>query len=146
MKNFQTVARVGEIPEGEGRAFEVGDRMIAVFNDAGVLRAMDDMCPHMGASLATGFLEDSIVACPWHAWRFDTRDGTWCDNRRLKIDVFEIRIVDNEIQVEVPEQPTNELGNNGSDDNQADNKLQSSECKPCAKTAEPKKESNPTDE
>ena len=92
MSEFFTVAKIGEIPQGEGRAFEVEDKIIAVFNDGGTYRAIDDMCPHMGASLAAGWLEDSAVACPWHGWRFDIRDGAWCENRRLKIDVYDVRV------------------------------------------------------
>lgn len=97
--DFITVANVGDIKEGTGKSFEVGDRIIAIFNDKGTYRAIDDMCPHMGASLATGCLSDSEVACPWHGWRFDVRDGTWCDNRSLKTDVFKVRVVGDEIQV-----------------------------------------------
>ena len=99
MSEFTTVAKVGDIPEGEGRAFECNEQMVAVFNDGGEYRAIDDMCPHMGASLAAGHLEDCVVTCPWHGWSFDTRDGTWCENRRLKIDVYHVRVVGDEIQV-----------------------------------------------
>lgn len=99
MTEFTTIARLGDIPEGEGRAFEFHDQLVAVFNDGGQYRAIDDMCPHMGASLASGHLEGCIVTCPWHAWSFDTRDGTWCDNRRLKIDVYQVRVVGEEIQI-----------------------------------------------
>ena len=48
---FITVARVGAIPEGEGASFQVGDRLVAVFNHDGRYLAIDDLCPHMGASL-----------------------------------------------------------------------------------------------
>ncbi len=101
MPEFVTVAKIGEIPTGEGRAFEVNQQMVAVFNQDGQYYAIDDMCPHMGASLAAGFFDstDCTVTCPWHAWRFDTRDGTWCDNRRLKVDTFRVRLVDDQIQV-----------------------------------------------
>jgi nitrite reductase (NADH) small subunit/3-phenylpropionate/trans-cinnamate dioxygenase ferredoxin subunit len=58
----------------------------------------------MGASLASGHLDDSAVSCPWHGWRFDVRDGSWCDNRRLKTDVFEVRVVGD--QIEVATEPT----------------------------------------
>ncbi len=108
MPEFFTVAKVGDIPEGEGRAFEFNDQMVAVFNDNGVYRAIDDMCPHMGASLASGHLEESVVTCPWHSWSFDTRDGTWCENRRLTIDVFAVRVVGDEIQIATVEKPDDE--------------------------------------
>ena len=100
MSEFVTIAKIGEIPEGSGRAFPVGDRLVAVFNlGGGEYHAIDDLCPHMGASLAEGFVEDKVVTCPWHAWRFRVTDGTWCDNPRIKTDAFEVRVVDDQIQV-----------------------------------------------
>ena len=102
MTEFTTVARVGEIAEGQGQAFAVNGRMVAVFNEGGKFWAIDDFCPHMGASLAGGYMDDGIVTCPWHAWRFCIHNGQWCDNPRIKIDSFETRVEGNEIQVRVP--------------------------------------------
>jgi nitrite reductase/ring-hydroxylating ferredoxin subunit len=100
MPDFVTVAKVGAIPEGTGAAFLVGDRLVAVFNlGGGRYCAINDVCPHMGASLAEGALEQDVVTCPWHAWRFRVSDGTWCDNTRIKTDTFEVRVVGDEIQV-----------------------------------------------
>ncbi len=105
MPDFVTVAKKGEIPEGEGRTFLVGDRLVAVFLQQGEYFAIDDLCPHMGASLGTGMLDhDGTVTCPWHAWRFCIRDGTWCDNPSLKIDAFEVRVKEDEIQVRMTSQ------------------------------------------
>ena len=106
MADFTTVAKVGEIPEGQGAAFAVHGRMVAVFLEQGEYRAIDDFCPHMGASLATGHLEQGVVTCPWHAWRFSVEDGAWCDNTRIKIDSFEVRVQGDEIQVRI--EPKNE--------------------------------------
>jgi nitrite reductase (NADH) small subunit/3-phenylpropionate/trans-cinnamate dioxygenase ferredoxin subunit len=98
---FVTVARVGEIPDGRGASYVVGEKVIGVFNDGGVYSAINDLCPHMGASLADGQLEDGVVACPWHGWRYRVSDGTWCDNKRIKTDSYEVRVVGDEIQVRV---------------------------------------------
>ena len=70
MAEFQQVCRVGEVPEGEGKTVTVGGKLIAVFRTGGEYHAIDDMCPHMGASLSGGYVENGIVTCPWHAWRF----------------------------------------------------------------------------
>lgn len=94
-----TVARVGDIVEGQGGSFAVGDRMVAVFNQGGDYFAIDDLCPHMGASLGAGEMTNGIVTCPWHAWRFRICDGTWCENTRLKIDSFDVRVQGDEVQV-----------------------------------------------
>lgn len=99
---FVTVAKVGAIPEGTGETFTVAGQLIAIFNEGGTYSAIDDLCPHMGASLAGGYIEDGIVSCPWHAWRFRLCDGTWCDNPTIKIKSFPVRISGDEIQVGVP--------------------------------------------
>jgi nitrite reductase/ring-hydroxylating ferredoxin subunit len=105
MADFETVANEGEIPPGEGRAFRVNGRMVAVFLLEDGYHAIADACPHMGASLASGYVEDGGVICPWHAWRFCIRDGTWLDSPKSKVraDCFEVRVVDGAIQVLVPD-------------------------------------------
>ena len=99
-EGFITVAKVGGIPEGEGASFQVGDRLVAVFHHKDGYAAIDDLCPHMGASLGAGYLDDEgTVTCPWHAWRFRVCDGKWADNPRLAVDTFEVRVLGDEIQV-----------------------------------------------
>jgi nitrite reductase (NADH) small subunit/3-phenylpropionate/trans-cinnamate dioxygenase ferredoxin subunit len=102
MSDFVTVAKVGDIAVGAGAAFAVNGRMVAVFNEGGRYFAIDDFCPHMGASLAGGYLEGGVVTCPWHAWRFCIHDGKWCDNPKVKVDNFEVRVEADAIQVRVP--------------------------------------------
>lgn len=101
MAEFHPVCRVGDVAEGEGTAVQVGNKVIALFCQQGQLHAIDDMCPHMGASLAGGHLENGVVTCPWHAWRFRITDGTWADNPRIKIGSYPVRVVDDEVQVAV---------------------------------------------
>lgn len=103
MQQFHAVARVHEIPEGEGRAFSICGRVVAVFNDRGAFRAIDDTCPHAGASLAQGTLVEGTVMCAWHGWRFHLCDGSWADYSKIKIRVYPVRVVGDEIQVEVPD-------------------------------------------
>jgi nitrite reductase/ring-hydroxylating ferredoxin subunit len=102
MSEFVTVAKVGAIAEGRGETFTVNGRLVAVFKSGNDYHAIDDLCPHMGASLGAGAVHKGIVTCPWHAWRFRVCDGVWCDNPKVKIDRFEVRIVGEEIQVSVP--------------------------------------------
>jgi nitrite reductase (NADH) small subunit len=101
MPEFHTVAKVGEIPEGAGRAFAVDGTVVAVFRVGGEYTAINDICPHMGASLAEGCVEGTAVTCSWHGWRFSVKDGTWLDNPRAKIGnpSYPVRVVEDEIQV-----------------------------------------------
>lgn len=97
--HFVNVARVGAIASGRGDTFEVAGKLVAVFHVDGQYFAIDDLCPHMGASLGAGELQNGVVSCPWHAWRFCVREGTWRDNPKLKIDRFETRVEGEWIQV-----------------------------------------------
>jgi len=101
MAEFQSVCRVEDVHEGGGRTFEVAGKLIAVFCDKGQYYAIDDVCPHMGASLSAGYLENGIVTCPWHAWRFRLADGAWADCPRVKIGWFPVRVENGEIQIQV---------------------------------------------
>jgi len=92
-----------ELPDNEGRAFPVRDRMVAIFRVDGVLYAMDDMCPHQGASLAAGWIHEGCVACPWHAWRFQLSDGAWLDNPKIKAETYPVELRGTKIFVALPE-------------------------------------------
>jgi len=54
MSEFTTVAKVGSILDGRGETYSVNGRMVAVFYVDGEYLAIDDVCPHMGASLGSG--------------------------------------------------------------------------------------------
>ena len=97
-----------EIAPGQAKATAVNGRMVAVFNEGGVLKAIDDMCPHMGASLSEGHFEKGEVLCPWHAWRFSLDDGSWLDSdsKKVRCGSYPVRVIDDEICVHVPKRET----------------------------------------
>jgi nitrite reductase (NADH) small subunit/3-phenylpropionate/trans-cinnamate dioxygenase ferredoxin subunit len=105
MAEFQVVGRVGELPEGGSKAIEVGGKLIAVFRVDGQYYAIDEVCPHMGASLSEGEVQNLVVTCPWHGWRFRLADGAWADNPRIKIGCYPVRVVGDEIQLEIGATP-----------------------------------------
>src|ERR1700694_3722745 len=98
MAEFHTVCRVDELAEGEGKTVSVGDKLIAFSRQAGRYFAIDDTCPHMGASLSGGYVENGIVTCPWHAWRFRLTDGAWADNPRIKIGCYPVKVENGDVR------------------------------------------------
>ena len=48
---------------------------VAVFNVDGTFYACSNRCPHAGAPLQGGMLQGTVLACPWHGWRFDLAAG-----------------------------------------------------------------------
>ncbi len=101
MPEFVVVARVGEILPDAAKTVAVGDRELAVFNVAGAYYAIDNICPHQGAPLAEGFVQDGAVTCPWHAWCFDLATGKPAPGGIgfSDVDAFEVRVESGEIAV-----------------------------------------------
>jgi nitrite reductase (NADH) small subunit len=102
MADFIPIARVGDVPEGRGRTFRLGDREVALFLRDGKYYALDDACPHMGASLGASDLRGQMVVCNRHMWAFRLADGTSPDAPTLRATVYEVRVVGEEIQVRLP--------------------------------------------
>lgn len=99
MAEFKKVCRLSDLVEGEGKTVVIGNREVALFRCGGQVHAIDDMCPHMGASLSGGAVEAGVVTCPWHAWRFRFTDGTWADNPRVKITTYAVRVIGDDVEV-----------------------------------------------
>ncbi len=99
---FQTVCRIDEVPEGQGHMFSVGDVVLAIFNLDGKLYALDNRCPHAGASLVHGLIDDNTVTCRIHHWRFRISDGANLDDTgNCSAKVFPLRVVGDNVQVAV---------------------------------------------
>ena len=103
MPELRTVCRLDELAEGLGKTVYIGDKAIALFLIEGQCYAIDDTCPHMGASLGGGFVDNKTVTCPWHFWRFRLGDGAWADNPRLGVACYKTKIQNDEVQVELPD-------------------------------------------
>jgi 3-phenylpropionate/trans-cinnamate dioxygenase ferredoxin subunit len=72
---FVRVASTDEVPSGQGKLVEIGERFIALFNVGGEYYAVDDACTHAEASLSEGFVEGCAIECPLHGGKFDLRTG-----------------------------------------------------------------------
>ena len=75
MSSLHQVAQTKDLEPGQGRAIEVEDKKIALFNIDGSYYAIDDACTHVGAPLSEGSVEGTVVTCPWHGARFDVTNG-----------------------------------------------------------------------
>jgi nitrite reductase/ring-hydroxylating ferredoxin subunit len=96
----------GKLPQAGGRAlFEFDGKSLALFNVEGDLFAIDDSCPHQGASLCGGRLEGRVIQCCAHGLRFDLRSGYLLNSTRLKVASYPVEIIDGQaFIVIVPEE------------------------------------------
>jgi nitrite reductase/ring-hydroxylating ferredoxin subunit len=96
------VAKTGDIPEGEMRAFEVGGEDVTIANVDGAFYAFNDVCTHAMCSLAEGDLEGTTVTCACHGSEFDVTSGDVLGGPATEpVDSYEVSVEGDDIQVEL---------------------------------------------
>jgi nitrite reductase (NADH) small subunit/3-phenylpropionate/trans-cinnamate dioxygenase ferredoxin subunit len=96
------VALVSDLEPGQGKTVERRGVAIALFNVDGTFRAIKNACCHHGGPLAAGELTGTIVACPWHGWRFDVVTGSTLRNAEIGVPTYRVEVRGDEVFVELP--------------------------------------------
>ena len=103
MSRFVEVAEASSLPPGKCRTVVAGKRELAVGNVGGEFFAVDDACPHAGASLGAGTIQADYLVCPLHQWKFRPCDGTCTNQPAGRVTRYVTRVVDGHLEVEVPD-------------------------------------------
>ncbi len=83
------------IPLGEGRLFETGDTLIAIFRARdGRVYATEPWCPHRGGPLIDGIVAAGKVVCPLHGYAFDLTRGKPSHSECRAIRTYPVRLTD----------------------------------------------------
>jgi 3-phenylpropionate/trans-cinnamate dioxygenase ferredoxin component len=97
---YKTVARVGDVGEGEVVCVELDGTPISLANAGGEIYAFAAFCSHQRALLEEGDLEGTTIQCPWHAGSFDITNGRALTAPAFEdIQTYPVRLSGEEIQV-----------------------------------------------
>jgi nitrite reductase (NADH) small subunit len=85
---------IDRIPPGEGQAFLVDGREIAVFRSriTDELFATQARCPHKQGLLADGIVGDGKVICPLHSYKFDLATGIPLGNECGSLETYRTEV------------------------------------------------------
>jgi nitrite reductase/ring-hydroxylating ferredoxin subunit len=102
---FQTAARLDELPEGQLTAAQVKVEetsvQLVLLKRGSQVFALGNVCTHAGGPLAEGALVDgTCVQCPWHGSQFDMRDGRVVRGPATMVQpAYETRVRDGNVEV-----------------------------------------------
>jgi 3-phenylpropionate/trans-cinnamate dioxygenase ferredoxin subunit len=97
---YVEIAPEGQIPVGERLFVELGGKSIVLFNLAGKLFAIGDVCSHDNGPVGDGDIEENEIICPRHGARFDIRSGKATSLPALvDIPAYPVRIVEGMVQI-----------------------------------------------
>lgn len=88
---FIEVASSRQVKEGQGFSVRCNDLKIALFRSNGKVYALRDSCPHQGAPLSKGYVEDGCAVCFYHEWKFRLEDGAFDHNELVKIPTYQVK-------------------------------------------------------
>ena len=91
---WATLCELAELTEGRGKAVSIDGYRLAVFLDRGTPAAIDDACPHAGASLSRGVVDDGCAVCPSHQWMFELATGRLRDSAAVTVGRYPVRLID----------------------------------------------------
>ena len=100
MSDWIKVIAANALAEGEHVVVDIDGTEVAVFNLAGQFYAIEDVCTHDGAEIASGTLEGDEIVCPRHGARFCVKTGAVKAPPAYEaVACFPVRIEQGEIQV-----------------------------------------------
>ncbi len=100
MTDWINVAKADAIADGEHVVVDVDGTEVAVFKIDGQFYAIEDVCTHDGAEIASGELDGDEIICPRHGARFCVRTGeVKCAPAYEDIETFPVQIADGIVQV-----------------------------------------------
>ena len=97
------IAPEEQIPDGEHLFIEFGGKSIVLFNLAGKLFAIGDVCTHDNGPVGDGEIEENEIICPRHGARFDIRTGKVTSlPALLDIPAYPVRVVEGMVEIGIP--------------------------------------------
>ncbi len=100
MTDWLDVGAESDLHEGENIVMDVDGVDVAIYRLDGQLYAIEDVCSHDGAEIASGELEGDEIICPRHGARFCIKTGeVKCAPAYENIDTFPVQIKDGRIKV-----------------------------------------------
>ncbi len=95
------VTTLDQIPVGEGRAFLVEGRQVALFHThEGGIYATQAQCPHLNGPLADGLMGGTSLMCPLHDRTYDLKTGCGLTHERMSLEVYATRVDEGRIWVD----------------------------------------------
>ena len=104
VSSWVRAAAVDDIRDGGARSFAYLDKRIALFRTPSGVFACDNRCPHQGYALVRGDVNDGVLTCAWHNWKFELGTGT-CRYGGENIRTYPVQIRDGQVFIDIADPP-----------------------------------------
>jgi len=99
-REFVPVLTETELAEDSPTAVDCSGVPVVLIRHEGRISAFGGQCPHLGASMAEGWLYRDQFVCPWHGSRFDLQTGAATSGPATSpLSSFQTRLRDGQIEI-----------------------------------------------
>jgi len=100
MTDWIDVCAASAMADNENIVVDVDGTDVAIFKLDGKFYAIEDVCTHDGAEIASGELQGDEIICPRHGARFCVKTGAVkCAPAYEAVDTFPVRIEEGQLQI-----------------------------------------------
>ncbi len=102
MSDFEKVAKISDVPEGEVGSFFASGEPIAICRVAGNFYAFKDECTHQALPLSGGDLNGDSITCCYHGAEFNVKTGkVLCPPASEPLETYEVKVEGEDIFVKI---------------------------------------------
>lgn len=100
MTDWIDVCKASALADNENIVLDVDGTEVAIFKIEGQFYAIEDVCTHDGAEIASGELDGDEIICPRHGARFCVKTGAVkCAPAYEDVDTFPVRVENGLLQI-----------------------------------------------
>ncbi len=109
MSEWHDIAAEADVVAGTPAIARIAGREIGVMRDprTNEIFAIRNRCPHSGAKLCLGTVEQriegtpgghyelvdrTVIVCPWHGWEYDASTGECPEDNNYRVAVYPVRV------------------------------------------------------
>lgn len=91
--------RLGDIPEGGVKAQVLEGEKILLSRRGSIVTCFQNACAHLGLALDDGEVEEGIITCPFHQFRYDLMSGECLTAPTVQLQPHAVRVVGTRVEV-----------------------------------------------
>ena len=90
---------ITEIPDGGVRTLELGGEKVLLSRHGKAVTCFQNACAHLGFPIHDGEIEEGIITCPYHGFRYDLASGECLTAPEVQLQSHPVRVIGSRVEV-----------------------------------------------
>ncbi len=99
--NWVAAGLLSEIPEGSVRSTIIGGERVLLSRNGASVTCFQNACAHLGFPIHDGEIENGIITCPHHGFRYDLSSGECLTAPEVQLQSHAVRVIGPRVEVRI---------------------------------------------